>query len=88
MSEAFKTYNVQVLGIDGGKVVGWVEPDSGLLMDLEEDRPLGHIRKNNIMSTPLPHHRKDLDGKKALVWIEHPVMRQFNYQSQKFEVVE
>lgn len=88
MSEIFKTYNVQVLGIDNGDVVGWVTPSSGLLMDLKEDCPIAQIRTNDILATPADHHRKDLDGKKALVWSNITIMRKFNYDTQEFEVVE
>lgn len=88
MCKVFKTYNVQALGKDSGKVVGFVEPDSGLLMDLTEDRPLAQIRKNDILATPASHHRKDLDGAKAIVWSNQPVMRRFNCDTQEFEIVE
>lgn len=88
MEKPFKTYNVQVLGIDNGRVVGFVLPGSGLLIDLQKDIPIAQIRKDDILATPATHHRKDLDGRKALVWSNSPIMRRFNYDTQEFEIVE
>ncbi len=87
MSEIFKTYDVQVSGIDGGKIVGWVMPDSGLLVN-DKDEVLAEIRESDVLAAPCGHHRKDLDGKKALVWSNRPTMRKFNYKTQEFEVVQ
>jgi hypothetical protein len=84
----FKTYDVSVLGIDNGNIIGFVLPDSGLLIDLKKDCPIAQIRKDDFLATPATHHRKDLDGKKALVWSNKLVMRQFNYTTQEFEIVE